>query len=86
MCDLRREVEGDVRGAYHQRLTQFGVTGCTLDDVVADERHGSFQGPFITMLGAIAVGRTDRGDDMLVAMAERSAAQILDLEALDLLV
>jgi hypothetical protein len=82
---VRREAEADVRAAYLARLAGLGVSGYSPDDVVADERHGSFQGPFITMLGAIAVGRTDRGDDMFVAMAERSAAQILDLDALDLL-
>ena len=53
--------------------------------LIADERHGAFQGPFITMLGAIAVGRTERGDRMFVAMAERSAAHVRDLDALDLL-
>ena len=82
----RREAEADVRAAYHDRLVELGVSDCSLDDVVTDERLGAFQGPFITMLGAIAVGRTDRGDDMFVAMAERSAVQILDLDALDLLV
>ena len=82
---VRREIECDVRAAYLARLAELGVLGLDLDTVVADERHGSFQGPFITMLGAIAVGRTDRGDDMFVAMAERSAAQIRDLAALDLL-
>ena len=84
--DLRREVEGDVRAAYLDRLVELGVDDATLDVVAADERHGTFQGPFITMLGAIAVGRTPRGDDMFVAMAERSATQIRDLDALDLLV
>jgi len=83
--EVRREAEADVRAAYLGRLTALGVTDYSLDDVLVDERHGSFQGPFITMLGAIGVGRTDRGDDMFVAMAERSAAQILDLDALDLL-
>jgi len=83
--ELRREVEGDVRAAYLARLAELGVSGVDLDTVIADERHGAFQGPFITMLGAIAVGRTDRGDDMFVAMAERSAAQVRDLDCLDLL-
>ncbi len=83
---VRREAETVVHEAYLERLVALGVSGYALDDIVADERHGAFQGPFITMLGAIAVGRTDRGDNMFVAMAERSAAQILDLDALDLLV
>ena len=61
-----------------------------LDELTADEvdrnyRHGSFQGPFVTILGSLAVGQTDRGDDMFMAMAERSTAQIRDLDALALL-
>ena len=48
-------------------------------------RHGTFQGPFITMLGSIAVGQTDRGDDMFMAMLERSVAQIVDHDALDVI-
>jgi len=82
---VRREVEGDVRAAYLARLQELGVGDYSPADLEVDERHGSFQGPFITMLGAIAVGQTDRGDDMFMAMAERSVAQVLDLGALDLL-
>jgi aminoglycoside phosphotransferase (APT) family kinase protein len=82
---LRREIEGDVRQAYLARLRALGVADIDADTVAADERHGAFQGPFITMLGAIAVGRTDRGDRMFVAMAERSCTQVRDLDALDLL-
>jgi aminoglycoside/choline kinase family phosphotransferase len=82
---VRREVEGDVRAAYLSVLGALGVTDVDLDTLTADERHGAFQGPFITMLGAIAVGQTERGDRMFVAMAERSAAQVRDLDALDLL-
>ena len=82
---LRRDVEDEVRRAYLGRLRALGVTDLDLDTVTADERHGAFQGPFITMLGAIAVGRTERGDRMFVAMAERSSAQVRDLDALDLL-
>ena len=83
--ELRRDVAGDVRSAYLARLQELGVADIDLETVEADERHGSFQGPFITMLGAIAVGRTERGDRMFVAMAERSAALVRDSDALDLL-
>ena len=82
---VRRDVEEDVRAAYRGRLCDLGVADYSEDDLAIDERHGSFQGPFITMLGAIAVGQTDRGDDMFMAMAERSVAQVVDLGALDLL-
>ncbi len=83
---VRREVEADVRRAYLTRLRDLGVDGYASAELEVDERHGSFQGPFITMLGAIAVGQTDRGDDMFMAMAERSVAQVVDLGGLDLLV
>lgn len=55
------------------------------DEVYAGYVYGSFQGPSITMLGALFVGQTDRGDEMFMAMAERAMARIRDLNALDLL-
>lgn len=77
----RRRHEPAVLDAYRGELERLGV------HLIADElrdqyRHGTFQGPFITMLGSIAVGQTDRGDDMFMAMIERSTAQILDHDAL----
>ena len=39
----------------------------------------------LAALGALAVGRTERGDAMFVAMARRSAAQVRDLRAFELL-
>ena len=65
-------------------LEAHGVKRST-EQVRSDYRHGSFQGILITMLGSLAVGRTDRGDAMFVTMAERSAALIRDHEALDLI-
>ena len=35
--------------------------------------------------GGRVIGQTDRGDDMFMAMIERSTAQILDLDALDVI-
>ena len=55
------------------------------DEVRADYVYGTFQGPSITMLGSLAVGQTDRGDDMFMAMAERCCAQIRDLDAFSVL-
>lgn len=82
--EARRRHEPEALGRYREAMANLGVA-LTADEVMAMYRHGTFQGPFITMLGSIAVGQTDRGDDMFMAMAERSAAQILDLDALDLL-
>ncbi len=68
-------------------VSAMGAHGIDLShaETMAQYRHGTFQGPFITMLGSIAVGQTDRGDEMFMAMAERSAAQIVDHDALDLI-
>jgi len=82
--DDRRRHEPEALERYRNAMSSLGVE-LAADEVLAMYRHGAFQGPFITMLGSIAVGQTDRGDDMFMAMAERSAAQIVDLDALDLI-
>jgi aminoglycoside/choline kinase family phosphotransferase len=82
--DDRRRHEAGALDHYRTAMNGLGVD-ISADDVLAQYRHGTFQGPFITMLGSIAVGQTDRGDDMFMAMANRSAAQIVDLDALDLI-
>ncbi len=80
----RRRHEEEALDRYRRALGRLGVA-LRADEVAARYRHGTFQGPFITMLGSIAVGQTERGDDMFMAMAERAAAQIIDLDALDLI-
>ena len=82
--DDRRRHEPEALERYRLAMAGLGVD-LPADEVMAMYRHGTFQGPFITMLGSIAVGQTDRGDDMFMAMAERSAAQIDDHDALDLI-
>ena len=80
----RRRHEPEALERYRGAMAAAGVD-LDAGDLMEQYRHGTFQGPFITMLGSIAVGQTDRGDDMFMAMAERSAAQILDLDALDVI-
>ena len=70
--------------AYREAMAAQGVA-LSADQVRADYVYGTFQGPSITMLGALAVGQTDRGDTMFMAMAERSCAQIRDTGALALI-
>lgn len=82
--EARRALESRALSAYHEALAGLGVERRP-EDVQADYVYGSFQGPVITVLGALAVGRTDRGDAMFLAMARRSAAQIRDLRAFELL-
>ncbi len=80
----RRRHEQATLDAYGNAMADAGVI---LDDdqLGLMYAHGAFQGPFITALGSIMVGRTKRGDEMFMAMAERSAAQIIDLGALELI-
>ena len=69
---------------YREAMAALGVER-SADEIYADYVYGSFQGPSITMLGSLAVGQTDRGDEMFMAMAHRATTQIRDLNALDLL-
>lgn len=80
----RRAHERRMLAAYRDALSALGVER-RAEDVFADYVYGTFQGPVVTVLGALAVGRTERGDAMFMAMARRSAAQIRDLDALALL-
>lgn len=80
----RRASEGRMLDAYRAALAGLGVER-SAEAVRADYVYGAFQGPVITVLGALAVGRTERGDAMFMAMARRSAAQIRELDAFALL-
>lgn len=82
--EQRRAHEERMLVAYQEEMSRLGVE-LSLEDVWSDYIYGTFQGPSITILGALAVGQTDRGDEMFMAMAERCCAQIRDLDALALL-
>lgn len=82
--DQRRAHEARMLEAYREAMAGHGVE-LSAEQVRSDYVYGTFQGPSITMLGSLAVGQTDRGDDMFMAMAARSCAQIRDLDALDLI-
>jgi aminoglycoside phosphotransferase (APT) family kinase protein len=81
----RRKIERDLVGTYHRALRGHGVNDYPLDECWDDYRYGLFQGPTITVLGAMGVVRTDRGDEMFMAMISRACAAIVDLDALALL-
>ncbi len=81
----RRAHERALVGKYLAELAGRGVSGYTLDQCWQDIRYGTFQGPLTTVLGAFATRPTARSEQMFAVMADRSAAQIRDLDALDLL-
>jgi thiamine kinase-like enzyme len=82
--EARRAHEKHMLDVYRQAMAELGVERSE-DEIFEDYVYGSFQGPTITILGSLAVGQTDRGDDMFMAMAQRSLTQIRDLNSLDLL-
>jgi hypothetical protein len=81
----RRAGEQVIVDRYHRRLTERGVDGYSAERCWEDYRHGLFQGPLITVLGAFVAQPTARGDRMFTIMAERSATAIIDLDATSLL-
>jgi hypothetical protein len=85
--DDRRAHEEDILGEYRVTLEQHGVTSYDAEQCWVDYRIGHLQGPVITVLGAVyaAAERTDRADQMFLAMARRSCEAIRDLRSLELL-
>jgi hypothetical protein len=81
----RRAHEDDLVAEYHAALVQHGVTGHSLEECRDDYRFSMLQGPLITIVGAAYGAPTERGDEMFVTMAARSAQAIRDHNTLDLL-
>ena len=55
------------------------------DDCWAGYRLRGFDGLLMGILASMLVTRTDRGDDMFMAMVNRHGHQLLDLEAEELI-
>lgn len=79
--DDRRRHESELLDAYLDALAERGVDHGR-DRLLADYARGAWLGPLVTVVGAFVATRTDRGDDMFIAMADRAAAQILDHDSL----
>ncbi len=77
----RRAHEQHLVDTYLRTLGEQGVSGYDAETCWGDLRHGAFQGPLVTMLGAFTAIRTERGEAMFTAMADRCAAQIVDHDA-----
>lgn len=82
----RRSHEEQLVGHYYDELTnRDDAPSITLDEFWLNYRRFSWSGFLMAMLASMIVGRTERGDDMFVAMANRHAAQIADLGATEFL-
>lgn len=83
--DDRRRHEEHLVAAYHGALLAYGVDGYSIDECFDDYRFSTLHGPLITVLGAAYSSRTDRGDQMFLAMTHRSCDAITALGTLDML-
>jgi hypothetical protein len=83
--DERGVHERELVASYYDALQRYGIDHYLPGKCWDDYRCGLFQGPLITVLGAMYATRTERGDEMFVAMTERCCAAIRESDALALL-
>jgi Ecdysteroid kinase-like family len=83
--DRRAEVERDLVKEYLSTLRAGGVKDMTFEACWDQYRRDAFAGFMMAMISSMIVGQTARGDDMFMAMANRSGRMALDLETLSML-
>ena len=81
----RRRHEDELVRLYFDALSAGGVSGYAFDDLWLDYRRHAYSGLVMAVGAAMMVARTDRGDDMFLAMAHGHAAHIEDMDAESLL-
>lgn len=77
-AETRRAIEPQLLAHYRSSLTSQGVAERDLQHLDEDYGRSSLAGFLMGVTAAMVVERTDRGDDMFLAMARRSAAMVLD--------
>lgn len=78
-AEVRRAGEDEVVTAYHRALMAYEpVVDYDLDTCRDDYAYSMLQAPLIIVFGWSVADPTPRGDDMFLAMTERSAAAIRD--------
>lgn len=80
--EVRRGCERELVARYHRALVEdYGVADYSLDECWADYVSFSYSSMAMAVFASMVVGRTDRGDAMFMAMANRSAQMAADLDA-----
>ena len=77
----RRRHEDELLGHYRAALAARAIDHGA-DELRDGYARGSWLGPLVTMVGALVATKTERGDEMFIAMADRAAAQIIDNDAI----
>ncbi len=83
--EARAVHEEDLVREYHDSLRAGGVVDYPLDQAWTDYRRFAFSGFLMAVLASMLVGQTDRGDEMFMAMANRSGRMALELDTLALI-
>jgi hypothetical protein len=83
--ETRRSAERDIVREYHAALRARGIDDYSWDACWDDYRRGSFAGFSVTVIASMLVQRTERGDAMFTAMAQRHARHALDVGAREFL-
>jgi aminoglycoside phosphotransferase (APT) family kinase protein len=78
--DERREHQDRLVHGYHERLVDAGVKGYTFDDCWLEFRRHGYASLIMAIAASMLVGRTERGDRMFMAMADRSAQLARDVD------
>jgi hypothetical protein len=81
----RRRHERELLGEYHEALLAEGVRGFSWETCWEEYRRHTFAGVLMALIAPMLVERTERGDEMFMAMLARHAQHVLDLEAEELL-
>lgn len=79
----RREQYDALLHVYHDALG--ADADVSFDDVREGVRHQSFFGVLMSIVSPMLVARTDRGDQMFMAMIERHCQHVIDTDALAVL-
>jgi hypothetical protein len=81
----RRACERELFAEYHEALCRAGMRNFSLEHCWREYRHAAFGGVLMAIVASMLVQRTERGDEMFVAMLARHSQQALDLESESLL-
>lgn len=82
---VRAVAEEGLVDVYHAGLVSLGVTDYDRETCWRDYRLGMLQAPLIIAFGTAFASSTDRGDDMMLVMAQRSCQAIRELDTLSLI-
>ena len=80
----RRDLDESLLRCYFDELNRYDVD-LSWDDCWLRYRHFAPAGLIMAVIASMIVGETDRGNDMFMAMAKRSARMSSELGSIDLL-